>query len=140
MREDSDVKQPNAVIASEAKQSIARQSGEVDCFVASLPCANASRLSQAMTAGHDFAISPHVLARALRFRSARSMKGRRECRAHGAPAASRTIKSKVHECRHHRSRRDRPAFPTQRFTDYDALSLVRRAFWPPSPAELLPLT
>src|SRR5665213_558039 len=30
----------------------------MDCFVALLPCANASRLSQAMTTGHDFAISP----------------------------------------------------------------------------------
>jgi hypothetical protein len=38
-----------AVIASEAKQSIARHKGRMDCFVASLPCANASRLPQAMT-------------------------------------------------------------------------------------------
>src|ERR1700712_864109 len=32
------------VIASEAKQSIALGKGRMDCFVASLPCANASRL------------------------------------------------------------------------------------------------
>src|SRR5438128_565301 len=38
-----------SVIASEAKQSIARHNGLMDCFVALLPCANASRLSQAMT-------------------------------------------------------------------------------------------
>ena len=36
-----------AVIASEAKQSIVPH--RMDCFVASLPCANASRLSQPMT-------------------------------------------------------------------------------------------
>jgi hypothetical protein len=36
------------VIASEAKQSICRIE-KMDCFVASLPCASASRLSQAMT-------------------------------------------------------------------------------------------
>ena len=40
---------PLPVIASEAKQSIARHNGWVDCFVATLPCANALRLSQAMT-------------------------------------------------------------------------------------------
>jgi hypothetical protein len=40
----------SAVIASEAKQSIAPQKESIDCFVALLPCANASRLSQAMTA------------------------------------------------------------------------------------------
>jgi hypothetical protein len=33
-----------------AKQSIARQK-RLDCFVALLPCANASRLSQTMTGG-----------------------------------------------------------------------------------------
>ena len=38
-----------SVIASAAKQSIPRHNGKMDCFVASLPCANASRLSQAMT-------------------------------------------------------------------------------------------
>ena len=38
-----------AVIASEAKQSISPHEERVDCFVAALPCANASRLSQAMT-------------------------------------------------------------------------------------------
>ena len=36
-----------AVIASQAKQST--DARKMDCFVASLPCANASRLSQAMT-------------------------------------------------------------------------------------------
>ena len=38
------------VIASEAKQSISPLRDRMDCFVAPLPCANASRLSQAMTA------------------------------------------------------------------------------------------
>ncbi|QDW36036.1 hypothetical protein FFI89_002110 [Bradyrhizobium sp. KBS0727] len=37
------------VIASEAKQSIFPRKERMDCFVASLPCANASRLLQAMT-------------------------------------------------------------------------------------------
>jgi hypothetical protein len=36
------------VIASEAKQSILPHKGRMDCFVASLPCTNASRLLQAM--------------------------------------------------------------------------------------------
>jgi hypothetical protein len=38
------------VIASEAKQSTARHNGWMDRFVAALSCANASRLSHAMTA------------------------------------------------------------------------------------------
>jgi hypothetical protein len=37
-------------IASEAKQSILPRKEVMDCFVASLLCANALRLSQAMTA------------------------------------------------------------------------------------------
>ena len=41
--------EPLPVIASVAKQSILPFGGEMDCFVAALPCANASRLSQAMT-------------------------------------------------------------------------------------------
>ena len=36
-----------------------------------------------------------------------------------------------------RSHRNHPAFPTQWFTDYGALSPVLRACWPPSPALLL---
>ena len=47
----------SAVIASEAKQSSLARGEEMDCFVASLPCANASRLSQAMT-GKDFSSTP----------------------------------------------------------------------------------
>jgi hypothetical protein len=38
----------NTVIASGAKQSI-RNKARLDCFVASLPCTNASRLSLAMS-------------------------------------------------------------------------------------------
>ena len=38
-----------SVIASEAKQSIFPHDERMDCFVAALPCANALRLSQAMT-------------------------------------------------------------------------------------------
>jgi len=40
---------PETVIASEATQSILPRKERMDCFVASLPCANASRLSQATT-------------------------------------------------------------------------------------------
>jgi hypothetical protein len=47
-----------SVIASEAKQSIVPRKGRMDCFVASLPCANASRLSQPMTAGESNASVP----------------------------------------------------------------------------------
>src|SRR5258705_14025756 len=42
-------KAANPVIASEAKQSTSRLGERMDCFVASLTCANASLLSQAMT-------------------------------------------------------------------------------------------
>ena len=47
----------------------------------------------AMTASHDFAISPHVFARGLPFGPAPSpIRGRRECRAPDAPEASCAIK------------------------------------------------
>jgi hypothetical protein len=48
-RQSEAAAEPTPVIASEAKQSIGPQAS-MDCFVALLPCANASRLSQAMTA------------------------------------------------------------------------------------------
>jgi hypothetical protein len=51
----------SSVIASEAKQSIARQTKKRDCFVA-------TRL--AMTASHAFAISPHLLREFCQQRSA----------------------------------------------------------------------
>src|SRR5665213_679083 len=60
-------------------------------------------------------------------------KGRRECRALDAPAASRTIKNKVHEHSHHRFSRNHPTFPTRWLNGCFVLSSVRRAFWPPSP-------
>jgi hypothetical protein len=49
------------IIASEAKQSIAPHANTWIASSLSLPCANALRLSQAMTAEHDFAISRHDL-------------------------------------------------------------------------------
>ena len=42
----------------------------------------------------------------------------------------------VERTRAYRSHRNHPAFPTQWFTAYSALSPVRRAFWPPSSALL----
>ena len=42
----------------------------------------------------------------------------------------------VERTRAYRSHRNHPAFPTQWFTDYSALSPVLRAFWPPSSASL----
>src|SRR3984957_12394550 len=65
-----------------------------------------------------------------------SNKGRRECRATDAPdsrvcnGSGRSAHALV------RSHRNHPAFPTQWFTDYSALSPVLRAFWPPSSASL----
>src|SRR5438270_729680 len=46
-----------SVIASAAKQSMPRE--RMDCFVAALPCANASRLSQAMTEERALRASLH---------------------------------------------------------------------------------
>src|SRR5213596_4355627 len=42
-------------------------------------------------------------------------RGRRECRALDAPAASRAKLSEAHERSHHRYRRIQPAFPAQWF-------------------------
>jgi len=108
----------------------------MDCFVAR----ELLRKRFAFVVGNDDEARPRDLAAyCLRevfvYRSPLN-KGRRECRALDAPAASRTIKNKVHEHIHHRSHRRSPAFPTQWFTDYGVLSSVRRAFWPPSPARL----
>jgi len=94
----------------------------------------------AVVAGHDDETYLRDLAAFARARcslnSSPPCRGRRECRALDAPTASRTIKNKVHEHIHHRSHRNHPAFPTQWFTDYGALSPVRRAFWPPSSREV----
>jgi hypothetical protein len=56
----------------------------------------------ARTLRHDSAISPHAFLREVFFYLRPSNKGRRESRALDAPAASRTIKNKVHEHIHHR--------------------------------------
>jgi hypothetical protein len=84
-----------------AKQSIGQQVS-VDCFVVMLPCANALRLSQAMTCRYGFAFSPrdprefcHHIAPSEKQR-AQGMPG-----APIAPAASRAIKNKAHERSHH---------------------------------------
>jgi hypothetical protein len=82
-----------------AKQSISPSKESLDCVVASLPCANASRLSQAMT--RVIKTHLHILAA----RSARAMhdpfalknRGRRESLVPAAPAAPRA------KCRKHAS-------------------------------------
>jgi len=106
----------------------------MDCFVASLPCANASRLSQAMTDGHDFAVSPHTLARGVHLFSALCKQ-----RARGIPGARCTRSlvceiDKAYEHSHHGHTGETRHSPRDGFNGYCALSLVRRAFWPPSPA------
>ena len=99
----------------------------MDCFAA-----------LAMTARHAFRISPRVFARGLLFKSGSlACRGRRECRALDAPAASRAIKNKVHERSHHEYTGTTRHSPRNGFTAYFVLSPVRRACLPPSPA-LLP--
>jgi hypothetical protein len=71
-----------------AKQSIAPLGERMDCFVASLPCANASRLSQAMTAGYSFAISRRVAPEVCISMPLLENRGRREDRVRAAPAVS----------------------------------------------------
>jgi hypothetical protein len=68
----------------------------------------------------------------------------RPLRIEGAGNAGRPMRPAVScarwgrkRTRAYRSHRNHPAFPTQWFTDYTALSPVLRAFWPPSPALLL---
>src|SRR5665213_151957 len=86
------------------------------------------------TAEHGFAVSPHGLARGIDLFSALSMKGRGECRALDAPAASHAVLKKhasVVTTGHTGITRHSPR---NGCNGYCALSLVRRAFWPPSPA------
>jgi hypothetical protein len=81
---DSNFKQPNTVIASEAKQSIEQQERKVDCFA-----------SLAMTARYESAISPRKPREVCQCTSSK-IRGRRECRALDAPAASRAEKGRKH--------------------------------------------
>ena len=99
-------KQPSleTVIASEAKQSMVRQARKLDCFAEPVIGPRLARTRWlAMTLRHDDAISPHAFLREVLLYSRPLMKGRRECRAPDAPAASRAIKNKAHERSHHRS-------------------------------------
>ncbi len=101
----------------------------MDCFVVSLPCANASRLSQAMTSGCTFAF-PRRDAPGL------CMACLRKQRAQETPGASRTrsLVCKVESTRvsHHRFGRDHPAFPAQWFYGLFRTLPGDRAFLPPS--------
>ena len=126
------------VIASEAKQSISPRKERVDCFVACAP----------RNDGHDFR-SPCHRPYCFTFQTARRVptrlrdlaagfarglprtsrllkfRGRRECRALDAPAAS-CVKKQTHERSHHGHTGNHPAFPAQWFTAYFALSPVTR--------------
>jgi hypothetical protein len=80
--------------------------------------------------------------RRLRARFARNVppseiRGRRECRAPNAPAASRAERKKAHERSHHGHTGNHPAFPAQWF--YGLLRALPgdQALLPPSPALLL---
>jgi len=112
-----------AVIASEAKQSISPHKERMDCFVASLPCANASRLSQAMT--EDILLHSRGA-----FRPSFAMlvppspnRGRRECRAPGAPAAARVVVVNTRVSHHGHTGNARHS-PRDGFTAYFVLSPV----------------
>ena len=100
----------------------------MDCFVASLPCANASRLSQAMTVDID----SHSRD-ALRPRFASSFgppepRGRREDRVRAAPAVSRANAHSKNAHEHTGSAETLRPSPRNGFTAYFALSPVNGSF------------
>ena len=101
-----------AVIASEAKQSISPQQERMDCFVASL---------LAMTKGCESAISPPVSREVWLVRSALHSEGagKAGCRLHPWVPCN-----KKHGGRTTGSTGITPAFPAQWFTAYTALSPV----------------
>jgi hypothetical protein len=105
-------------------------------------------LSRTMTAGiqisnsgipcrHGFAISPRIHASFALNVLPSAIRGRRECRAHDAPAASRAERKKAHERSHHGHTGNRPAFPAQWF--YGLLRALPgdQACLTPSPALLI---
>src|SRR5579872_3262675 len=102
---------PDVVIASEAKQSRLwwTRTGLLRRFSAKL-LRNLSRAPRNDKLSHSRG--------AWRPSSSKSRppenRGRRECRAPGAPAASRAIK-KAHERSHHRFAENVPAFPARWF-------------------------
>jgi hypothetical protein len=74
-----------------------------------------TRISNRVIRSHGFAISPQV-SREVWLKASRLLKfrGRRECRARDAPAASR-VKKQTHERSHHGHTGNHPAFPAQWF-------------------------
>src|SRR5579872_1707911 len=78
---------PEPVIASESEAIQRCRFKVLDCFVALLPCANALRLSQAMTHGPMF--SRPDLPEFCQIIVPPIMRGRRECRVFFAPVAPR---------------------------------------------------
>jgi hypothetical protein len=90
------------VIASEAKQSISPRKERVDCFVASL-LAMTTNIRPRPRGAMRPSFTLNVPSSEIR--------GRRECRAPNAPAASRAKLSEAHERSHHGHTGNRPAFP-----------------------------
>src|SRR5207237_6206512 len=77
--------------------------------------------------GHSFAISPRVRASFILNMPPSEIRGRRECRALDAPAASHATK-KAYERSHHGHAGITRAFPAQWFTAYSVLSPVTGLF------------
>ena len=112
-----------AIATKQSSFSAAKR--KLDCFA-----------SLAMTMRHSFAISQHVFCSRFALWSG-------SLRKEGAGNTGRAVRPQAacamvvtERTRVGRSHRNHPAFPTQWFTGYCALSPVRRAFWPPSPARL----
>ena len=76
---------------------------------------------------HSFAISPRIRASFSLNMPPSEIRGRRECRALDAPAASHATK-KAHEHSHHGHAGITRAFPAQWFTAYSVLSPVTGLF------------
>src|SRR5260221_13604132 len=90
---------------------------------ASLPTAH---FKQSAAYRHSFAISPRLCARVFPGTSRLlKIRGRRECRAHDAPAASHA-NEKSHEHSHHGHTGTTRHSPRNGFTAYFALSPVTR--------------
>jgi hypothetical protein len=108
-----------SVIASEAKQSMSPRNEKVNCFVAFAPRNDVVRIFK--TRLRDLAArGARGLASIVR---ASDIRGRRECRARDAPAASRAMK-KAHERSHHGHTGTTRHSPRNGFTAYFVLSPV----------------
>ena len=91
-----------------------------------------SRIYVSNSCGHAFMASRRNSPERCDRPALRRPRGRRECRAlaatHGPPANKMQAAGTTGPAEH-------PAFPARRFSRLYAVSLVRRAFWPPYPRE-----